>query len=590
MPPTHNILLLDEDEQSALNIQRFLKASSYPFNLNHASDIQEGANYLKNHKPDLILLDSGMVNKRDFNQFRESAHHDGIPIILLADNGTAETRQQAEMAGANDYLVKNKINLFHLQKAILNTLKINETEARIDSTVNQFNARHDALYKMLDKIGSAVLIINSSNAMVYSNAGAYNLLSDDHLREHIANYLTYRELEEDERIELRPNRQTSLNLRISSIEWDNTKANLVLIDKGAIKEEKPEGTLANETLLTLLNSVKGNVLLVRDKQVHFINKPALKILNAKLADILRQPMNAYMEVNDSMPGELSVRTFLNERETEGAIKLPGGSSQRAKFFIKPVSIADELYELISFELIREQPEKTMPKPGSEAEHFSNEAVLQLASHDLREPVRTILNYVQLISENLEKKRYEAASEYADFARDTAGRMEKLLTDLKVYIGLNDYKFTLSKVQLKPIIIEALRPLKKKIDETGAEINVADLPDVNADRELMQRLIFQLVDNAIKFRKKNKRLTVDIGFDKFDGNIIFCIRDNGIGISRKYYQLIFDAFERLNRVDEYPGNGLGLAICKKIVEMHGGEIWVESLPGSGSNFYFTLRSS
>jgi light-regulated signal transduction histidine kinase (bacteriophytochrome) len=217
-------------------------------------------------------------------------------------------------------------------------------------------------------------------------------------------------------------------------------------------------------------------------------------------------------------------------------------------------------------------------------------VLHLASHDLREPVRTILNYVQLISENLRTKRYEAASEYADFARDAAARMEKLLSDLKVFIGLNGYKFTPSKIQLKPVIIEALRPLKGKIEETGAEINVAELPDVNADRELVQKLIYQLVDNALKFRKKNKRLTVDIGFDKFEGNVIFCVRDNGIGISKKYYQLIFDAFERLNRVDEYPGNGLGLAICKKIVEMHGGEIWVESLPGSGSNFYFTLRSN
>ena len=119
-------------------------------------------------------------------------------------------------------------------------------------------------------------------------------------------------------------------------------------------------------------------------------------------------------------------------------------------------------------------------------------------------------------------------------------MEKLLTDLKVYIGLNDYNFTLSKVQLKPLIIEVLRPLRK-FEEAGAEINVAELPDINVDRELVQKLIFQLVDNAIKFRKKNKRLTAEFGFDKFEGNVIFCVRDNGIGISKKYYQLIFDAF-------------------------------------------------
>ena len=130
------------------------------------------------------------------------------------------------------------------------------------------------------------------------------------------------------------------------------------------------------------------------------------------------------------------------------VKSSAGSSQRAKFFIKPVSIADEFYELFPLKSSVEQPEKTIPTSRSGEEHFTNEDVLQLASHDLREPVRTILNYVQLISENLDKKRYEAASEYADFARDAAGRMEKLLTDLKVFIGLSDYKFTLSKVQLK----------------------------------------------------------------------------------------------------------------------------------------------
>ena len=97
MPPAHTILLLDEDEQSAMNIQRFLKASTYEFNLNHASDIHEGANFLKNHQPDLILLDAAMVNKGDFNQFRQAALRSDIPIILLSDLGSAETRQHSEM-------------------------------------------------------------------------------------------------------------------------------------------------------------------------------------------------------------------------------------------------------------------------------------------------------------------------------------------------------------------------------------------------------------------------------------------------------------------------------------------------------------
>jgi light-regulated signal transduction histidine kinase (bacteriophytochrome) len=119
--------------------------------------------------------------------------------------------------------------------------------------------------------------------------------------------------------------------------------------------------------------------------------------------------------------------------------------------------------------------------------------------------------------------------------------------------------------------------------------LAELPEVSADRELLEKLFSQLIDNAIKFHKKDRTPIVDIGYDKYDGKVVFCVRDNGIGISKKYHQKIFDLFERLNRVDEFPGNGLGLAICKKIIELHGGEIWIESLPGFGSSFYFTLQS-
>ncbi len=198
-----------------------------------------------------------------------------------------------------------------------------------------------------------------------------------------------------------------------------------------------------------------------------------------------------------------------------------------------------------------------------------------------------MNYVQLISENLHKQNYTAATEYADFAKSAADRMEKLLSDFKVYIALNDYKPVTSKVSMKLAVTDVLKQFKNAIEASGAEINVAELPDVNADRDLIEKLFVQLIDNALKFGKKGKKLVVDVGFDKYEGKILFCVRDNGIGISKKYSDKIFQPFERLNRVDEYPGNGLGLAISKKIIDLHKGKIWVESLPGFGSSFYFTL---
>jgi light-regulated signal transduction histidine kinase (bacteriophytochrome) len=143
--------------------------------------------------------------------------------------------------------------------------------------------------------------------------------------------------------------------------------------------------------------------------------------------------------------------------------------------------------------------------------------------------------------------------------------------------------------MKLLVADVLKQMKDKINRSGAEINVAELPEINADRELVEKLVSQLLDNALKFHKKNKKPVIDIGFDKFEGSYLFCIRDNGLGISKKYQDKIFELFERLNRIDEYQGNGLGLAICRKIVEAHGGRIWVESLPGFGSSFYFTLGS-
>ena len=283
----------------------------------------------------------------------------------------------------------------------------------------------------------------------------------------------------------------------------------------------------------------------------------------------------------------TIKIFVLEKEAKGIIKFQDGRQQVITMYTRPVTISGILYQLLTFETEAGLQGQQMPGERSDEARFTTDGVLHLASHDLREPVRTILNYVQLISENLHKKKYDAATEYADFAKAAADRMEKLLSDFKVYISLNDYRPSLAKVSMKMAVADVVKQMKAGIEATGAEINVAELPDVTADRELVEKLILQLLDNALKFGKKGKKLVIDIGFDKFEGNILFCVRDNGMGIPKKYQDKIFEPFERLNRVDEYPGNGLGLAISKKIIEMHKGKIWVESLPGFGSSFYFTI---
>jgi len=583
MATTRSILLLDSDEQSAQDIQRFLKVSAYTFALSHASNLAEGLNYLKNRKPDLILLDAALTNQTDFVAFKQLVHKENIPSILLSDTGGSESQQLATQIGATDFLIKNKINLFHLQKIIANVLKLNETETKLDTKVSEFSARHEALYKVLNKMNSGVMVVNAQNIIRYANTKAYSILSEVGIRNYVAQHLNYRFTEDEEQIELKPKKNISVTIRVSNIDWNGERANLFLLDQ--IRTAEEVFAVNNEVFETLLNSLTENLLLVKDELIMQANKPALQILKLNQVAVRSKPLKDVLEGNNS-PAQISVQSFLSGSQQEGVIKAADGSEQPVIFSLKPLNLGGEFYQLLSFEL--QNKTENIPGARTEEERFSSESVLHLASHDLREPVRTILNYVQLISQNLSSNKVEEAKEYAGFAQSAAARMEKLLSDLKTFIGLSEHPFQLQKVSMKLLLADVLKQLKGRIEECGAEVSFTELPDVSADRELVEKLLYHLIDNALKFRKKERKPVIDIGFDKFEGNIIFCVRDNGMGISKRYYQKIFELFEKLNRVDEYPGNGLGLAICKKITDLHGGEIWVESLPGSGSNFYFTLR--
>ena len=584
MESNHNILLLDGDEQSALDIQRFLKVSAYTFGVSHVTHLQEGLNYLRTRKPDIVLLDTQMTQSSDFGLLKQQLDKDKIPVILLSSNTGTESKQEAEAIGAQDYIVKNKINLFHLQKTILNALKITEAQAKLGSTFSQSAQQQSALYGALNKTSSAVIIVGADDLLLYANDSAYKLLSEEGVQHHLANHLNYRKLQEEEFIELRPG-NLILKIRASEIEWAGAVANLFVVDRFAGAGNK-DGFFADESFLSLLNSLAENVIILNADRIVFANKVALNVFNLSLVAMREKLPAELIEGYTSTPA-LTVKSFVAEREWKGMITLADGTRQIVTMHARPVTIAGEFCRLLTFEVERGLQDQLAPQGRSAEDRFTTDGVLHLASHDLREPVRTILNYVQLISENLHKQKYDAATEYADFAKAAADRMEKLLSDFKVYIGLSDYKTTPTKVSMKMAVADVMKQMKAAIEASGAEVNVAELPDVNADRELVEKLLVQLLDNALKFGKKGKKLVVDIGFDKFEGNVLFCVRDNGMGIPKKYQDKIFEPFERLNRVDEYPGNGLGLAICKKIADMHKGKIWVESLPGFGSSFYFTL---
>ena len=225
---------------------------------------------------------------------------------------------------------------------------------------------------------------------------------------------------------------------------------------------------------------------------------------------------------------------------------------------------------------------------TELEH-KNEELQQfayVASHDLQEPLRMVSSYVQLLARRYKGKLDEDADDFIDFAVDGANRMHVLINDLLTYsrIGTKGTPFKL--ISTDDIMKEVLKNLSVTIDENKAEITYHSLPSIVADKNQFIQLFQNLLANAIKFKGKDVT-KITIKAEETDEGWNFSIKDNGIGMDSEFTDRIFVIFQRLHNRSEYPGTGIGLAVCKKIVERHGGRIWVESKQGVGSTFHFII---
>ncbi len=250
--------------------------------------------------------------------------------------------------------------------------------------------------------------------------------------------------------------------------------------------------------------------------------------------------------------------------------------------------------LIHENAMREQAEVQLKKSLEEVAHSNRELDLfaSIASHDLRAPLRTITGFLEMLAQKYRGKLDDKARGYIAFAVSGAERMNTLLHDLYVYSRIGTEAKQFAPVNLDAVLTAASNNLKRIIDENRAVIRSEALPRIEGDEMQLIQLFQNLVGNAIKFRKKEAAPTIRISVSGQQGMREWTvgIHDNGIGIDQAYYERIFRIFERLHRAEEYPGTGLGLALCKKIVDRHGGRMWVESKPGQGSSFYFTLPKS
>ena len=291
-------------------------------------------------------------------------------------------------------------------------------------------------------------------------------------------------------------------------------------------------------------------------------------------------------------GNLEYRIGMTARDEIG--HLSQAFDQMAENLLTITASRDELNKEIAE---RVRAEEMLKETMAELER-SNQELEQfayVASHDLQEPLRMVSSYTQLLARRYQGQLDADADDFIAYAVDGANRMQRLIQDLLAWSRVGTRGQPLEPTGCNSVLDEARAILSPGIEESNALVTNDDLPTVMADEAQLVQLFQNLIGNAIKFRGEEpprvhisaQHLPPSPGEDRGGGEWLFSVRDNGIGIDPQYQERIFVIFQRLHGREEYPGSGIGLAICKRIVERHGGRIWVESELGEGTTFYFTM---
>jgi signal transduction histidine kinase len=380
-----------------------------------------------------------------------------------------------------------------------------------------------------------------------------------------------------------------------------------------------ESTNAQQSINVLLVDDKKEDLLaleliLGEKNYNFIRatsgREALRVL-LKEDDIAIILMDVHMPLLDGFETAKLIREsekfrnipviFLTANDDKPDDTFKGYKTGAVDYMIKPVvpeiikakvSVFTELYKktnelerqrrsLLALNRELEKQSEEITRSNKELEKFA-----YVASHDMQEPLRTIISYVQLLEEKFSKNVDKEAEQYMDYVVNAGYRMRDLITGLLEYSRINRAEAPVEAVDFGLVLQEVIENLGSSIKESKAVVSVGELPALKVNRLQMMQLFQNLVSNAIKF-SSNKEPRIKIFSTTVENGYKFTVEDNGIGIDPKYAERVFEIFQRLHPIGEYTGMGIGLAICKKIVERHGGKIWVEPNPEGGAIVFFTM---
>jgi PAS domain S-box-containing protein len=529
---------------------------------------------------------------------------------ILHDATTME-RQSSSLVASNDQL------------------EILAAEARRDSSVREVAEKHlaqmEGKYRgLLEAAPDAMVVVNQAGEIVLLNVQAekrFGYQRDELIGQKVKNIIpegfAERLIADDTRtaaealaqqmgtgLELNGRRKDGSEFPIEIMLSPLKSAEGVLVTaaiRDITERKRVEDTLRQneERFRLIVSNVKdyANIMLDTEGLIVSWNQGAERIKGYRAEEIIGQHFSRFYSAEDIRNGvpahELKQAIETGRFEGEGWRVRKDGSRFLANIVIN--ALRDEKGRLRGFGKItrditeRRQAEEALMKTMAELKR-SNEELGQfayVASHDLQEPLRMVASYTQLLAQRYKGHLDSDADEFIGYAVDGCNRMQRLIQDLLSYSRAGTNIGTLRKIPVEKALEEAMANLQLTIKESGAVVTHDSLPVIMTDNAQLVQLFQNLIGNAIKYHGTEAPRVQVSATNNADSEWIFSVRDNGLGIEPQYFERIFVLFQRLHGQKEFEGTGIGLAMCKKIVDRLGGRIWVDSQPKHGSTFFFAL---
>ncbi|MBI5724462.1 MAG: PAS domain-containing protein [Planctomycetes bacterium] len=598
--PIH-VLLIEDNVAYAKMLQAGLSSGDVlhtAVEIRHAENIRTAFDLLAGHKFDLILLDLMLPDSSGLETLvKIQAVAVGVPVVVLTGVEDVELAETIIQKGAQDYLVKGHSDWEVLPRAIRYAVNAKRAEKEIQR-----------LASFPQLAPTLVFEIDAAGNVAFCNASAHRMLARLGLGD-------------DPKVFLPADFGKVLE-RLGHGKMENFRTEVTVKDRvfGMGVYLVPQFSTVRIYAIDITDRKKAELELAREKQL-------LRVLIDHLPDqiFVKDAQSRFLIANKAVgenlgvePGEMTGKSDADYFPAEYAgqylkdeqeviqsgrpiedRETPGISSEAVKrwFLSTKVPLRDENGGIIG--LVGINKEITGLKIADEALRRqarelarSNADLQQFAysvSHDLQEPLRTIASFITLLARKYRGNLDKQADEFIGFVVDGASRMQRLINDLLDYSRVDTHGKAPRPTDAKAVLDRVLASLGAALAESSASVVCDGLPTVMVDASQLGQLLQNLVSNAIKFRA-DEPPKIHISARPDGGKWVFSVADNGIGIPAEHKEKIFEIFQRLHSRARYPGTGVGLAICKKIVQRHGGEIWVESAAGGGSTFCFTLPAA